>query len=312
MDTYFCRHTEGISIDDATRRRLWEGQRIAVHYPFDRSNNKLANDNPSLDPNDYGERGAVTAISTMRRIARDGGYVCAEYSGHPNALLGRVEPGTEIELFRGQWKPSPDDAPREAVLKSLRLTKVHELPPLGSIVLLVGRPRQGALVQWHAIGSLIADLVEERSLTPSFDRLNPTLQEVMCAEFLRISDTDQFGLPRLVHLLLPVGRTMRDADIYGVCADGRQVVAQVTHDNFAAARWKINGLKKFAPVEQDAHLILFCDCDSAFTDNSVKVFPIRQAYDVFTSSQSGKEWLKLALPSFGTGTVFPFESGSRP
>lgn len=297
METYFCRHTDGLAIDDDTRKRLWDEKRIAVHYPFGKNDEELPRDNESLDTADYKERGAITAISTLKRIADNGGYICAEYFGHPYARLGLVEPGTEIEFFRGQWAPSRDrPAPREAVLKSLRLARTRELEPMESIALLVGRPRQGTLVQWHAIGSLIADLVEGRRPIPSFDRLNPTLQEVMCAEFLRVSDANQTGLPRLVHLLLPVGRTMRDVDIYGVSADGRPLVAQVTHDKYAAAQWKRDSLRKFAPMSNDVYLILFCDCDAAFTDGGVTVFPIRQAYDLFTSSQHGKEWLKLALP----------------
>jgi hypothetical protein len=34
--------------------------------------------------------------------------------------------------------------------------------------------------------------------------------ESMCAEFLRLPAAEREGLPRLVHLLLPVGRTMKD------------------------------------------------------------------------------------------------------
>jgi hypothetical protein len=48
----------------------------------------------------------------------------------------------------------------------------------------------------------------------------------MCSEYLRHAHG---ALPILVHLLLPVGRTMKDVDIYGIASDGRKVHAKVTY-----------------------------------------------------------------------------------
>jgi hypothetical protein len=35
MKTYFIRHTEALDIDDATRQKLRDERRVAIHFPDD-------------------------------------------------------------------------------------------------------------------------------------------------------------------------------------------------------------------------------------------------------------------------------------
>ena len=81
MDTYFARHTQSLDIDLATRARLWADDLIAVHYPERIDGDSTQADNASLDINDYPRSGskARTVIVAINALAKDGGYVCAEY-----------------------------------------------------------------------------------------------------------------------------------------------------------------------------------------------------------------------------------------
>jgi hypothetical protein len=65
-------------------------------------------------------------------------------------------------------------------------------------------------------------------MEPQLSDLSPSQQEILCSEFLRMPEVESRGLPRLVHLLLPPGKTMRDIDIVGTAADGKRLLAQVT------------------------------------------------------------------------------------
>jgi hypothetical protein len=64
-------------------------------------------------------------------------------------------------------------------------------------------------------------------------------------------------LPRLRYLLLPVGRTLEDVDIYGLAEDGREIFAQVTYLSRESkpAQEKIEKLNGYS--SGDAHLVFF-------------------------------------------------------
>ncbi len=58
MHTYFARHTTRLEIDQAMRDLLWNEQRVAIHYPEQYDGVLAADDNPSLNPDDYPGRSA--------------------------------------------------------------------------------------------------------------------------------------------------------------------------------------------------------------------------------------------------------------
>ena len=102
MDTYYIRHTKKLGIDESTRRKLWREQRIAIHFPRDKDGRMHKRDNMSLNLADYDSRGQ-RAMSALTKLAKDGGYVCAEYYQHDECILGYVKPVSKIKLYRGGW-----------------------------------------------------------------------------------------------------------------------------------------------------------------------------------------------------------------
>jgi hypothetical protein len=274
-----------MGIDDNTRRCLWNERRIAIHYPWDRYGDKTT-DSRSLDPNDY-SGSAQRAVRTLAALAQNGGYVCGEHYGRTSSMLGSITPGSTIELFRGKWGNRYKG--RTAILKT-PAEDVKLVDPLEYAVLAVDRPRQGTIMRWHLGKKTVQNLVESRRSKPQLSDLSPRQQEILCSEFLRLPDSKSRGLPRLAHLLLPTGRTMRDIDIIGIDMNGKRVIAQVTFGDQNAVKWKIDRLQRYhAPGR--ARLLLFCDCKRRVEDRGVTIFPIGEAYRIFTGTSSGKRWL---------------------
>ncbi len=130
MRSYFVRHTEKLLVRDEDLKKLWDEDRVAIHYP-DKVSGREDKDSRSFDPTDYkGKNGRdKTAISRLVELARDGGYVWAEnrISTDKAAKVGFVEPGTEIELRSARWdlRSRTDVANRQdgdpAVLKTVKL-----------------------------------------------------------------------------------------------------------------------------------------------------------------------------------------------
>jgi hypothetical protein len=79
MRSYFVRHTERLLIRDEDLRKLWNQDRIAIHYPTERSG-MGQEDSRGLNPEDYyGKQGRDrTAISRLVELANDGGFVWTE------------------------------------------------------------------------------------------------------------------------------------------------------------------------------------------------------------------------------------------
>lgn len=297
METYYIRHTKKLDIDDATRERVWKERRIAIHFPNYRSGKKPGGkiprgrpDNASLNVEDYPRigRGAMRALT---ELAANGGYVCAEYFQQDKCLLGYVRPGSRIELIRGKWGSGWPG--RRAILKSLRLGKVKQVSPFTLAVIQAGRPRQGTIMRWKKAGELIEDAVEGRRSRLSLDRLTPQQQEIMCSEFLRLPKARRLGLPRLRHLLLPLGRTMKDLDICGISGSGRMMFAQVTYRDLEECGQKLKALGEYRDGQRNA-LVLFCRCAVSKYANGVRIVPLQIVYDTFTASSRGKFWLERA------------------
>ncbi len=159
MKTYYSRHTEDLDIDDAMRRRLWDERRVAFHFPEGPDEVIGPRDNESLDPNDYPTNAAIN-VRALREMARDGGYVVAEHHGHDEYLVGRVDPGTEIEILRGRWGDHGRFPGRPAVLKSVRLQDVQVLGADQIVPVLERRPTRATLRRWPRAGDVIAELVD--------------------------------------------------------------------------------------------------------------------------------------------------------
>jgi hypothetical protein len=292
MDTYYIRHTQAMDVDDAMRQRLWKERRIAIHFPHDKGGKLPKRDNASLDLADY-PRGGRKAMRALLRLSEEGGYVCAEYFRERECILGYVSPASKIDLIHGKWGSIHGYAGREAVLKSLRLEKVKLVSPNHTAVMLVARPRQGTIMRWKTARETIENIVEGKRIKAALSLLSDKQQEIMCSEFLRSAIAARLGLQKMVHLLLPVGRTMRDIDICGITESGSMVFAQVTYSAVEHCRKKLDALQRYRDEGKNA-LVFFCNCDEPTEEDGVKIVPLRTVYDTFAASSTGKLWIERA------------------
>lgn len=298
LETYFIRHPQKkISLDSKTRDRMWKERRVFIHFEWDKSGNRRA-DSRSKNPDDY-EGSAKKAVSALSRLALEGGYVCGHFDEHEEWMMGKVRPKSSIQLREGKW-PKESEKPKKhdgiCVIKTLRLHKVRLVSPEDYAVLQPAQPRQGTIMRWPGIGDTVEAIVERKKLRKSLGALCPNHQEVMCAEFLRLSDATQIGLPRLACVLRDIGRTMKDLDIVGVAQDGKQIFAQVTYGSFDSndVQAKRNILEKFSG--HNAHRILFCKCEGLFFEKGIIIFPIEKVFDRFRKTKVGKNWFKYIFP----------------
>ena len=302
MKTFFSRHTKDLDVDAATREYLWQQRLVTIHYPRGRTDELGEHDNSSLNPNDYSSRSGGV-IRAFVELSQQGGYVCAQYHDKPDCLMGVVEPNTPIQLLSCLWGQKYGHVGRTAVLKTLPLSRVKVVNPSKHAMVLIGRPQQGTFMRWHTIGSTIEEIVEGRTTPLSIESLQPSQQEIMCGEFLRLPDASTENLPRLKHLLMPIGRTMKDIDIIALAEDGKRLLVQVTLKRRTQATEKLQRLAQYANKTGD-HLVFFCDADSVEDYNGVRIYPIRKVFDRFTSTEAGKIWLNNAVHSWKNDQVY--------
>ena len=286
MDTYFIRHTWKLNITDATREALIAEHRIAIHYP-EFADGFHDEDNRSLVPDEHNRTGR----NTLRRfveLGRAGGYICAEYHGLEGCLVGVVAPGTSVEYVDGLWRDIPD---RVAILKTLKLERAHIVPTSAAAAILVARPRQGTFMKWPRAKRAIIRLVDDLTEDGTLDDLSADQQEVICAEFLRTGHAALLGLPTLVHLLCPIGRTMRDIDVLGLASDGQPLFAQITYSDASNVAWKRDRLR---PYVGKGHCLLFANAPTISVERGVTIVPLALVFDQFAASIYGEHWLAAA------------------
>lgn len=276
MESYFVRHTEAMTVRDEDLDELWNRNKVAIHYPGagDR-------DSESLGPEDYDREPDKRAIRRLGQLAEKGGYVWTESRGQTNAKVGVVLPGTEVQLASATYT-KPNDSRYEgregtkAILKTLQLERVKEVAPYEAMSLRAARPRQGTIVRWKACGPRLEALVEGRPVEHEWESLPPDLQESACAEFLRLRSNPDY--PKLSFLMLPVGRTLKDVDIYGIQHDGTDIFAQVTyrHKDDPESRQKVEALKKYRGKEGSTRLVFFCQISKSAVEDGVTFVPVEE------------------------------------
>jgi hypothetical protein len=96
---------------------------------------------------------------------------------------------------------------------------------------------QGAITGWPSAVKYLTAILKKKDLPIEVRSLAPSQLEVVCYEYLRMNEILSF-------LLLPIGRTLPDIDIYGINANNENVMAQVTQSgNHREIEQKINCLK---------------------------------------------------------------------
>lgn len=263
-NAWFVRHTKRLGIDDKDVEKLWEQNRIAVHFS---GPNEIGFD--TADPEDYkSKKPAHFAMTCMKALSVKGGYLWAEYRGHCDAKVGEIRP-QEIILVTAQLAASSlsGKSSKPAILKTLQLDNVKHISPNDWVALRASKPRQRTISPWPGARNKLQLIVNGGEILTSWDLLSTAQQETVCSEFLRFHSID--GVPRLARLLLPPGRTLENIDIYGMADDGQRVYAQVTFSR--GSQNKINKLKRYAG--KGHHCVFFCDCEQVHSTDGISFVP---------------------------------------
>ena len=246
MKTYFIRHSSKLDIDQNTMNLLWKENKVGIHYPSDKNGELRKSDSQSLNPEDYAKN-AKSKMKILIELAKNGGYVYSVYRDIDEIKIGIVPPNSQIDLFKGKWGNKNNHQNREAILKVIKLKKVKNLSKEDSISLNSIQPQQGTICVWKKAGTRVLDIVENNSKQKSLNNLTPDQQEVMCMEFMRLPIVKEEGLPQISVTLTPVGRTMKDVDIYALSTNKKQIICQVTFYslNNNKAQKKLNILNEY-------------------------------------------------------------------
>jgi len=279
MKSYFIRHTEKILVPHEEINKLWDENRIAIHFP-----GKGEKDLESIEIKDYeSDRAAKIAIKHFNELKCNGGYIWAEYHTQSIIKIGKIKPGS-FKYWYTIWSKKCNNPERKegdiAILKTLQMENVKKKEPYEAMSLRAAKPRQGTIREWKNIENKLECLVEGKPIAESWNSLSPEQLETVCTEYLRKPDLE--SCPKLEHLLLPIGRTLEDVDIYGYSTDARKIFAQVTH-------YKIDHPKCKQKIEKFKHYrnknicnVFFCDCNNVKKEDDILFIPTTKVF----------EWLK--------------------
>ena len=108
----------------------------------------------------------------------------------------------------------------------------------------------------------------------------------MCYEYLR-----EIGV--LSSLLMPIGRTLRSIDIWGLGPEGKEVLAQVTHSSEEKViAEKIATLRSFSG---DASVLFFFGPESGKVEhNGVEYVSIEKVFDEMVADQNSSSHKMIA------------------
>lgn len=237
----FIRHKLHLTEGSKTLEKFWNSGLIVLDYE----------PRSSTNPDDYEGNGAKIGISKLNKFCESGAIVGASYRDYRKShiLVGVLRPGSRIVVksFDGYdyWKCVELSAPKEVSLL--------DYPSLLSL-----QPRQTAITHWPSAKKQLLSAYLGKS-GDSVYFLDPGQLEVLCYEYLRSN--------LLSRLLLPIGRGLRDIDIFGLDEKGCKILAQVT---FSASEGDIKA--KSQSISQ-------------YLDSDVNIF--------FFAPESARQWILL-------------------
>jgi len=289
MESYFIRHTKKIAVSKEDIQKIFEQDRIAIHFPGDGEH-----DSESIEPSDYRNREKPNAYKAMRcfkELNDNGGYIWAKYYTTDKVKIGEVQPKS-YEPFRTYWslerrsrKPGEAGYRKigdKAILKTLKIKNVSVLDPSEAIEVAGGMtPPHVTITRWRKIGNRLERLVNHAPFDQEWRSLGRTQrQETICSEYLRNPDVKR--CPKLEFLLLPIGGTLEDVDIYGLTDDGKKLFAQVTYyeKSDRQCKQKRDDLRKYQG--KGIRLVFFCRCENISEEEGILFIPVEKVF----------EWLK--------------------
>lgn len=267
----FIRHSLKLNYQTDLR----ESERIAIQFES----------RPSINPVDYERKSSRSALELLDECCKSGAIVAATYKGVDpfHILIGHIVPNrSKIELN------SRDDYwNKEVQLFNTKVVSYTDYP------LLMLQPIKSTVSKWKIGSKTIQAIVKGQKLTPEIDLLHPSLLEVICYEFLRKEG-------RIDGLVLPIGRTLRDVDIWGLSKNGEQVIAQVT---YAKSKKKVEDkLKLLKAYEGFGKSLIFFGHkarQNIVSDQSIEFIDIERVFNHLNSGEAGVFYQQLIRAMLG-------------
>lgn len=257
--TIFVRHKFR---EDYVNEALWKDKRIGIGFDRIRSAN----------PDEYKVPGGKSGMRRLKECTQPQTIIAATYSNHDDTIIiGSVSPQSETKF----WETKDIDGDL-MIVKWLPLEHWKEVNYLDYPVLLAAQPRGGTIFRWKTLSSeLLSHILDGTRLRRKVRLLHPSQLEVLCYEYMLMEGV-------LTHLVMPIGRTLRDVDIWGVGDEGGTVLAQVTFgDDSRTLEKKMRNLVELGRKDSKAKLLFFGPrSGNAVAISAVKYIPIE---DVFTS-----------------------------
>jgi hypothetical protein len=255
MDAIFIRHN--MSSTPEILNELWSKRLIAVHFK----------DNWSTKPEDYDGAGKK-ALSRLWRYCESGAIVGADFKSiRPTSMLvGEIEPKSKVEVEKfGDY-----------IYKIVQLKNTEEIFYQDYPLLAAIQPRQTTITGWPSAQKYMEAILGKGKIPWDVGSLHPNQLEVICYEYLRREKI-------LDVLLMPIGRTLRDIDIFGIKGQGKYILAQVTYStDFTEISEKIKKLKSYK--SKDSLLFFFGPKSQDINDyEDVEYISIEKVFDLFTS-----------------------------
>jgi hypothetical protein len=251
--------------NDKTREEFWRLQRFAVMFDNDGTvdpsglararelqKNKLADWYTAAG---YSSQYGVEALERMMQAIEDRALVFVDFRGRKGntVMIGRaVGPLEIVEVEETYARGSREGILGTSRYKTMRLDspRILNLDP----VLAALRPQQATFTRWPSAAPRVAATYHGLAMPTDVSSLTPGQVEALCYEHLRRCYPE-------MKLLLPVGRTLPDIDVYGWLPGGQRLTAQVTHRTSPPAV-VLGKARQLAKVEGAARRILFAGAES--------------------------------------------------
>jgi hypothetical protein len=243
MQTAFIRH----NFSEETLKILWKNGWIAVQfYPI-----------RSTLPEDYigKSREGRNALKRLWKYCNEGALIGATYRGLfiTDMIIGEIAQGSKMFIYDIEGYPNK--------IIQLQNTKVIHLDDYP--VLLAIQPPHMTTTGWPSANKILNAIYNGEQIIHEVTSLDPAQLEILCSEYLRITN-------QLMFLLLPVGRTMNDIDIYGINEKNERLFAQVTQTGkFDVIEKKIGILKQF---ERSSSNLFFFGPDKFNISNEIVTY----------------------------------------
>ena len=255
MKTVFIRHKM-----DATPQILeefWEKRMIAVDFGDD-----FGGENESANPDDYTGSGK-TALTRLQDYCKTGVIVGAAFMSirRRDMLVGAIEKGSVIKVKERNGR----------FYKVIQLKNVKEVSMIDYPLLMAIRPR-GTVTGWPSAKKYLTAIFNDTPIPTNVRSLAPSQLEIVCYEYLRM-ERGLYGL------LLPIGKSLPDIDIFGIRSDGVNIIAQVTQGKSTGKlREKMEQLQKYSA--SNTNLIFFGRKDTRMEKQGIEYISVEDAFDI--------------------------------